>query len=219
MPAKSDTKNHILDVAEKHFARDGFAGTSLRAIIKDAGVNVAAIAYHFGNKEDLYKAVTERFAEPVVLDQLRRLRMSLSCQDASLEDVLRAFYEPPLNHIKKMGKKGDTLSLFLGRAQTEPEPVYSLIDAHYASCRKEFIEAMQTFVPGLTKAEYEWRFEFMLSLIVCFLTRNKPVRARFSIAMVDSDWRADDVTSSLIDFCLPGLLGRSFLQVTRKEHS
>src|SRR5690349_17910018 len=132
MPTKADTKHHILDVAEKHFARDGFAGTSLRAIIKESNVNVAAIAYHFGNKEDLYKAVTERFAMPVVMEQLKRLRSVNARDNSTLEDVLAAFYEPPLKLIKKMGKKGETLSMFLGRAQTEPEPVYSLVDSHYA---------------------------------------------------------------------------------------
>jgi len=207
MPTKLDTKTHLLDIAERHFARDGFAGTSLRGIIKDARVNVAAIAYHFGTKEELYMAVTERFAQPVVVEQLRRLSVEMSRDSATLEDVLRAFYEPPLNLIKKMGKKGDTLSMFLGRAHSEPEPVYSLVDSHYAACRSQFIEAFRRIIPELSEAEYQWRFEFMLSLIVCFLTRHRPVRLRYT---KDTDWKPEDVTLSLIGFCLAGL---------RKEHS
>lgn len=202
MPTKADTKHHILDVAEKHFARDGFAGTSLRAIIKESNVNVAAIAYHFGNKEDLYKAVTERFAMPVVMEQLKRLRSVNARDNSTLEDVLAAFYEPPLKLIKKMGKKGETLSMFLGRAQTEPEPVYSLVDSHYAACRDEFIDAIKRFVPDLSETEYQWRFEFMLSLIVCFLTRHRPVMARYT---QEPDWTPEDVTSTLSSFCLPGM--------------
>lgn len=202
MPTKADTKNHILDVAEKHFARDGFAGTSLRAIIKESNVNVAAIAYHFGNKEDLYKAVTERFAMPVVMEQLKRLRSVIRSDNSTLEDVLAAFYEPPLKLIKKMGKKGETLSMFLGRAQTEPEPVYSLVDSHYAACRDEFIEAIKRFVPDLSEADYQWRFEFMLSLIVCFLTRHKPVRARYS---KENEWSPEYVAATLSSFCLAGM--------------
>lgn len=202
MSTKADTKNHILDVAEKHFARDGFAGTSLRAIIKESKVNVAAIAYHFGNKEDLYKAVTERFAMPVVVEQLKRLRSVNANDSSTLEDVLAAFYEPPLKLIKKMGKKGETLSMFLGRAQTEPEPVYSLVDSHYAACRDEFIEAIKRFVPDLSEAEYQWRFEFMLSLIVCFLTRHKPVKARYSKEL---EWSPEDVSATLSSFCLAGM--------------
>ncbi len=207
MPTKSDTKTHILDVAEKHFAREGFAATSLRAIIKDAGVNVAAIAYHFGTKEELYQAVTERFASPVVVEQLKRLNTEMNREDATLEDVLRAFYEPPLELIKKMGKKGDTLSMFLGRAHTEPEPVYSLVDIHYSHCRNLFIQAFRRLMPELSEAQYQWRFEFMLSLIVCYLTRHKPVRLRYT---KETDWAPEDVAKSLTDFCLKGM---------SKEHS
>ncbi len=202
MPKKLDTKTHILDIAEQHFARDGFAGTSLRGIIKDARVNVAAIAYHFGTKEELYMAVTERFAQPVVVEQLKRLSAEMEKDRATFEDVLRAFYEPPLNLIKRMGKKGDTLSMFLGRAHSEPEPVYSLVDSHYAACRRQFIAAFRRFIPELSEAEYQWRFEFMLSLIVCFLTRHRPVRLRYT---KDTDWKPEEVTLSLIDFCLKGM--------------
>lgn len=202
MPSKSDTKTHILDVSEKHFAQDGFAGTSLRAIIKDAGVNVAAIAYHFGTKEELYQAVTERFAVPVVKEQLDRLRDEIKRDDAQLEGVLRAFYEPPLQLIKKMGKRGEILSMFLGRAQTEPEPVFSLIDGHYQACRNQFIDAFKMFNPDLQEGQYQWYFEFMLSLIVCFLTRHKPVRLRYTS---EKDWEPEAVTATLVEFCLSGM--------------
>ncbi len=208
MATKSDTKTHILDVAEKHFAREGFAATSLRAIIKDAGVNVAAIAYHFGTKEELYQAVTERFAAPVVVEQLKRLNAELSRDNATLEDVLRAFYEPPLELIKKMGKKGETLSMFLSRAHTEPEPIYSLVDSHYAHCRNLFIQAFRRLLPGLSEAEYQWRFEFMLSLIVCYLTRHKPVRLRYT---KETEWKPEDVAESPHRFLLERFEQGTFL--------
>lgn len=189
-------------MAEKHFAREGYGGTSLRAIIKDANVNVAAIAYHFGTKEELYVAVTERFAAPVVAEQLLRLNREMSVDSATLENVLQAFYEPPLNLIKKMGKRGETLSLFLGRAHTEPEPVFSLVDKNYAECRNQFINAFRRFRPNLTDADYQWHFEFMLSLIVCFLTRQKHVILRYSR---DANWEPSTVAERLVSFCLQGM--------------
>jgi AcrR family transcriptional regulator len=48
--ASLDTKERILDAAERLFAERGFAGTSLRSVTKQAGVNLAAIHYHFGAK-------------------------------------------------------------------------------------------------------------------------------------------------------------------------
>lgn len=51
------TKEKILAVANDLFAKNGFDGTSIREIAKEAGVNLAAISYHFGNKEHLYKEI------------------------------------------------------------------------------------------------------------------------------------------------------------------
>jgi AcrR family transcriptional regulator len=49
-----NTKEHILSVATDLFAKNGFEGTSVRDIANQAEVNLAAINYHFQNKENLY---------------------------------------------------------------------------------------------------------------------------------------------------------------------
>ncbi len=51
------TKQHLLDAAQKLFAEHGFRKTSVRDIAKEAGSNVAAVNYHFGSKENLYHEV------------------------------------------------------------------------------------------------------------------------------------------------------------------
>lgn len=196
-----NTKTQLLDIAEKHFALYGFAGTSLRGIIKDAKTNVASVAYHFGTKEELFAAVIERFAAPVVSEQLERLTTELQSKNLNLQNVLLAFYDPHVRLVHKMGKKGDSLSLFLGRTQTEPEPIYSMVDKHYSHCRDRFINAFKKVLPGLSEEDYQWRFEFMLSLIVCFLTRQKQIRARYD---KKSDWDADEAIARMIAFCQAG---------------
>ena len=60
----SGTKEQILDVAERMFAESGVHGVSLRAIIAEAGVNLAAVHYHFGSKDALVEAVFERRVGP-----------------------------------------------------------------------------------------------------------------------------------------------------------
>jgi AcrR family transcriptional regulator len=58
--AKSDKKDHILDVAEKIFSDHGFDGASTRSISGQAGVNVAMLNYYFGSKVGLFLAVVNR---------------------------------------------------------------------------------------------------------------------------------------------------------------
>ena len=55
--AQSETVERILDAAEQLFAEKGFAETSLRLITSKAGVNLAAVNYHFGSKKALIHAV------------------------------------------------------------------------------------------------------------------------------------------------------------------
>ena len=64
--AQKDTVERILDAAEILFAERGFAETSLRTITSAAGVNLAAVNYHFGSKKALIQAVFVRFIDPVV---------------------------------------------------------------------------------------------------------------------------------------------------------
>lgn len=54
-----DTKSHLLRVAGRIFAERGFRATSVRYIVTRAGVNQAAVNYHFGGKQGLYRAVIQ----------------------------------------------------------------------------------------------------------------------------------------------------------------
>jgi AcrR family transcriptional regulator len=55
----AETRREILRAAGESFAAAGFAGATTRQVAAKAGVNVATLHYHFGNKEGLYRAVLE----------------------------------------------------------------------------------------------------------------------------------------------------------------
>ena len=93
----SDTKTRILDAAEKLLARHGIEGSGLRLITRKAGVNLAAINYHFGSKENLVRAVVSRFI--LTLDQerdrlLEEARAKPGGSGLRVEDIVRAYLMP-----------------------------------------------------------------------------------------------------------------------------
>ena len=57
------TRERILDAAIPLFARQGYEGASIRTIAAEADVNIATLAYPFGDKDGLYVAVCQRLHE------------------------------------------------------------------------------------------------------------------------------------------------------------
>ena len=58
---EQETRNRLLNAAGEVFAEKGFKSATVRAICDRAGANIAAVNYHFGDKEHLYSEVL-RFA-------------------------------------------------------------------------------------------------------------------------------------------------------------
>ena len=93
----TDTKNDLLEAAEKLFAEHGFARSSLRAITREAGANLASVNYHFGSKEGLVRAVFARRLEPLNQERLALLDRCLesAAGDPDLVAVLPRSSQSP----------------------------------------------------------------------------------------------------------------------------
>lgn len=59
-PRTGDTRNKILEVAEKEFALEGYAGAHLQRIAEQVGVQKTALYYYFPSKAALYTDVLAR---------------------------------------------------------------------------------------------------------------------------------------------------------------
>lgn len=171
--ASKDTKERILDAAERLFAAHGFAGTSLRAVTKEAGVNLAAVHYHFGTKEDLLRAVLSRIVIPVNrerLEMLEQVEAAAGSDPPSLEAILEAFIAPDLRLIRDLGERGVIITRFLGRSYTEPaEMVQALSREHYEELGQRFMEAFARALPEVPQAELNLRFEFVVGVLTFVL--------------------------------------------------
>jgi AcrR family transcriptional regulator len=91
------TRAKILEAAGRLFAEKGFAHTTNRAVCLDAGVDLAAINYHFESRDGLYRAVLlEGHARLVSLETLQDIQARPISAQAKLEAILDIFVEVSL---------------------------------------------------------------------------------------------------------------------------
>jgi len=86
------TKDRILGAAEELFAQYGFAGTSLRQVTSRADVNIAAVNYHFGSKENLVNEVFRRRMDVMTGHRLQQLERALREHPGELELTIKGLH-------------------------------------------------------------------------------------------------------------------------------
>ena len=121
------TRDRILDAAELLFAEQGFGSTSLRAITAAAKVNLAAVNYHFGNKENLYLSVFRDRWVPRAMRIQARVQESLKLQDevsagSVVRAVAQAFIEGPLTDEERQRH-----SQLMAREMSRPTKAFELV--------------------------------------------------------------------------------------------
>jgi AcrR family transcriptional regulator len=116
----SSTKYRILEAAGEVFAEFGFQKATIRKICKRAGVNLASINYHFGEKEKLYFEVLEYGHEASM--EKYPLEFGLS-QDISPEERLQNFIRLFLFRMFDKGKPA-WFGKLIAKEMTEPTQAF-----------------------------------------------------------------------------------------------
>ena len=155
------TKERILNAAEALFAQHGFAGTSLRLVTSRADVNLAAVNYHFGSKENLVAEVFRRRMDEMSQARLDALAAARSQHPGRLDAVLRAFVEPALA-LSLDSHGGAAFVRVLARAYAEKnERLRKFLSEHYGHVLRDFARAIAECVPSLGKEQLYWRLDFI----------------------------------------------------------
>lgn len=148
MSGPPTTQSRILDAAERLYSERGIAGTSLRAVTAEAGVNVAAVHYHFGSKDGLTRALVLRRAAVVNSERERLLEKAESDaapEPPAVEAILDAFLRPVFTlHLE--GSRDAMVSYLVH----EPvERIGPLIAESMGGMLQRFLQATQGALPDL----------------------------------------------------------------------
>ena len=92
------TRRHILETAVRLFAEHGYADTTSKMICREAGVNMASVNYHFGSRDDLYRAVLDDVHDQIVnMAKMVRITSADTTAEEKLSRVLEAYLEAVYN--------------------------------------------------------------------------------------------------------------------------
>ncbi|MBS0345983.1 MAG: TetR family transcriptional regulator [Proteobacteria bacterium] len=202
-----DTRERILDAAERLFMANGYEGTSMRQITGDAGVNLAAVNYHFGSKESLMQEVFRRRLDWLNEERMRildGLERDAAGKPLKPSQIVDGFFGTLLRLADNEARGGMTFLRLLGRTLTEPsEFIHSFLAQEYRAVIERYKAALFKALPDVPRAEIVWRFHFMLGA------------TSYAIAGIDAlrivtDWQIEDETeTNQLDRLLPRLM--SFL--------
>jgi AcrR family transcriptional regulator len=146
------------------FGEHGLARVSIRDITREARVNLAAINYHFGSKEDLVAAVFERRVVPLNdarIAALDTVEKAVGKRSPKLENVLEAFIRPALQSSLDASKGGTAFSKLFGRCLSEPSPeVEALLKKQFEPLTERMHAALKRALPHLSRSEIFWRMKF-----------------------------------------------------------
>jgi AcrR family transcriptional regulator len=189
--ASADTKTRILDAAELLFMEHGFEATSLRQLTSAAGVNLAAVNYHFGSKEELFQAVLTRRLDPMNqerIDLLDKVEREAGGKPATCEKILFAMLIPALRLARDEKRGGKNFLKVLGRAYADPAPfIRHFLSAQYAGMIGRYKEAFLRALPHLSRQELTWRLHFVMGALSYTLAGTDALKLFAQVTSADND--------------------------------
>jgi len=205
------TGERILEAAEGLFAAQGIRGTSLKEITELAGVNIAAVNYHFRSKDAMVRAVYSRCFQPLNEERLQLLDAAEAAaggKPLALEQVLHSLFEP----MVRAWQSNRNFILLVGRLQSEPDPqLNAFVQGLYGSLIERFLQAARRAAPDVPDAQLFFWIHFLFGGVVYTLINSQDMeRMHPGQNLIDT---SEAFLHDLIAFGTAGLRSRSQLPV------
>src|SRR3954451_4110921 len=164
--ASDQTRTAILSAAEKLYAERGFGEVTLRDIVAAAEVNLAAVNYHFGSKDEL---IAELFVTRSLATNRERLNELRSAEEAgggraSIDSILRALVGPTLRGCLGPDRERSSAARFMIRASIESVAPIRKIKNREVDHLRKFATAMRRSLPDRNEVDLYWGLHFALAM-------------------------------------------------------
>ena len=164
--AADHTRSAILSAAERLYAARGFADVTMRDIVALADVNLAAVNYHFGSKDEL---IAELFVTRGLVTNRERLNELKAAEEvgggrADIVAIFTALVGPPLRGCLGPEKQRSDAARFMIRASIEAVPPIRKIKNREVDHLRRFAAAMRRTLPDHDEADLYWGIHFALAM-------------------------------------------------------
>src|SRR6201982_4186380 len=164
--ASDHTRNAILAAAERLYADRGSVDLTLRDIVAAANVNLAAVNYHFGSKDEL---IAELFVTRSLALNRERLSELRAAEErgggrANIAEVLRALVGPSLRGCLGPDRQRSAAARFMIRASIESVPPIRRIKNREVDHLRKFAAAMRRSLPAVSEVDLYWGLHFALAM-------------------------------------------------------
>lgn len=164
------TRERILRAAERIYAASGFHGMSLRDVTLLAGVNLAAVNYHFGSKDKLILAMADRRITPINSERMERvkeLRSRHGEQAIPLQDLVAALVDPMLKALRQSRNNRAIMVRLVAQMMIDDPKRFSQIHrVFYKDVLDCYHEELQRTLPHLTAHQVYTRFFCAFSMVL-----------------------------------------------------
>lgn len=159
---ESFARDKILKAAEIAFAGHGYAGTSLREIVKRAHVTQALVTYYFGSKEALFKEIFMRRGREIATKRMEGLEALRAAGGRfTLREVIASYLRPALE--MRRTREGRAFIRLQARMHTEPPRFAERLRREvYDGTVREYLRAIRKATPQLSKRTAYWRMVLMI---------------------------------------------------------
>jgi AcrR family transcriptional regulator len=160
------TRAAILNAAERLYADRGFGDVTLRDIVAAADVNLAAVNYHFGSKDELIAELYVSRSLATNRERLNELKAAEAAGGgrAGIDAVLRALVGPPLRGCLGPNRQRSDAARFMIRASIESVPAIRKIRNREIDHLRRFAAAMRRSLPDHSDVDIYWGLHFALAM-------------------------------------------------------
>ena len=204
-PSSDATRRALIDAATSVFAEQGYDGGSVRQITRRADANQAAITYHFGGKEGLYRAVLETAVE--TFDDQGDFDEA-SAAHADLAQALRLAMRHFLRPLVRQDRLGRYVQIF-GHETANPSPVFR---AFFAEKRPRAFKAAERLIrrvlpPGSSDQEVSLHTFWLTQQPIAFVRSASRLREP-PFGLTFDDAGVERIVEMLVGLSLGALTGR-----------